>query len=122
MQDSTDLTTNKIFFSNKSYSRYFSVHYCSNFSTGYNFGNIIILHTQETQNISSQSCLTESKRSRQSNTEINQYLLQNSDLYRFGINNFWSSDGCSSSLLKIKLCRGCMFSNAVKIMIIISDV
>ena len=28
--------------------------------------------------------------------------MQNSDLYKFGINNFWSSDVCSSTLKKIK--------------------
>ena len=47
--------------------------------------------------------------------------MQNSDLYRFATNNFWSSDGCNSALQKIKLCRGHMFSNAVKIKIFISN-
>ena len=81
------------------------------------------MQTQETQNISSQSCLTASKRSGHSNnTGINQYEMQNYDLYKFGSNNFWSSYVYRISNSRIsKLCRGCMFSNAVKIMIFISD-
>ena len=43
-------------------------------------------------------------------------------IYKFGFDNFGTSDGCNSALQKIKLCRGCMFSNAVKIMMFISDV
>ena len=36
------------------------------------------------------------------------YRMQNSDLYNFGINcyNFWSSDVCSSTLKKIKAVQG----------------
>ena len=100
--DTTDLTTNKNFFSNNYIVGNFSVHYCSNLSTGYNFGNISIMQTQETQEVGSQPCLTASKGSRCSNTEINQYWMQNYDLYKFGINSFWSSDGCYSALQKIK--------------------
>ena len=71
--DTTDLTMNKYFFSNNYLVDIFSVHYCSNLSTGYNFGNISTMQTQETQNASSQSCLRASKRTRCSNTERNQY-------------------------------------------------
>ena len=46
--------------------------------------------------------------------------MQNSDLYKFGSSNIWSGDVSSSR--RSKLCRGCMFSNAMKIMICISDV
>ena len=80
------------------------------------------MQTQETPNISSQSFCSASKRNRCSNTDRNEYRIQNSNLYKFGINNFQSSDGCSSALQKIKLCRGCMFSNAVKIIIFISNI
>ena len=81
------------------------------------------MQIQETQNIISQSCLTASKRSRNSNnTERGQYRMQNSDLYEFGINNFSLVISAVLNSRKSKLCRGCMFSNAVKIKIFISDV
>ena len=47
--DNTALITNKNFFS-ELYHRCFSVHYCNNFSTGYNFNYISTMQTQETQN------------------------------------------------------------------------
>ena len=47
--------------------------------------------------------------------------MQNFDLYKFGFDNFRSTNGCNSALQKSKLCRGCMFSNTVKIMIFILD-
>ena len=48
--------------------------------------------------------------------------MQNSYLYMFGSNNVQFSDICSSTHQIIKLCRGYMFSNAVRIMIFISDI
>ena len=48
--------------------------------------------------------------------------MQNFDIHKFSFGNFRSSNGCNSALQKTKLCRGCTFSNAVKIMIFISDV
>ena len=48
--------------------------------------------------------------------------MQNSDLYKFGINNFHSHDGCNSTLQKVKIVQGTHFSNAVDLMIFISDV
>ena len=71
--DTTELTTNINFFSKNYIVDVFSVCYCNNLSTGYNFGNISIMQTSETQIISSQSCLAASKRSRCSNTGRNQY-------------------------------------------------
>ena len=47
--------------------------------------------------------------------------MQNVDLYKFGFHYFRSSNDCNSALHKSKLCRGCLFSNAVKIMIFKSD-
>ena len=74
-----------------------------NITTGCNFGNVSIMQTQESQKVSSQSCLTASKRRRSSNnTERNQYRKQNYDLYKFGSINFQSSDVCSYTLLKVK--------------------
>ena len=81
-----------------------------------------------TQNFSSQSCLAASRRGRYSNnTGRGHYrmYLQNSDLYNFGINNynFRPSDFCSSTLQKTKAVQRIIcFSNAVKIMLFISDV
>ena len=48
--------------------------------------------------------------------------MQNFDLYKFGFDNFRSSNGWNFALQKSKLCRGHMFSNTVKIMIFISDI
>ena len=48
--------------------------------------------------------------------------MQNSGLYQFDINNFGLVMVAVLHYRKSKLCRGCMFSNAVKIMIFISDV
>ena len=59
--DTIDLTT-KNFFSNNYIVDVFPVHYCSNITTGYNFGNISITQTQETQNVNSQSYPTASKK------------------------------------------------------------
>ena len=53
--DTTDLTTNKNFFSNKYMVDVFYVCYCSNLTMGYRFGYIFITPTQETLNASSQS-------------------------------------------------------------------
>ena len=120
--DSIELTTNKHFFSNNYMVDVF-LFIAAVISLLVTTFAIYLMQTQETQNISSQSCLTASKRSRCSNnTERNQYGMQSSDLYKFGSNNFQSSDVCSYTLQKSKLCRGCMFSNAVKIMMFISDV
>ena len=85
------------------------------------------MNIQETQNTSNQSCYTANKRSRSSNsTGRCQYTmyLQNSVLYNFGIKyfNFQPSDFSVLQSRKLKLCRGCMFLNAVKIMLFISDV
>ena len=100
-----------------------SVHHCSNITTGYSFGNISIMQTQETQNVSNQSCLTASKRSRHSNnTERNQYGMQNSDLYKFGINNFYSSNICRSTLQKSKAVQRMHMLYTVKIIIFILDI
>ena len=41
--------------------------------------------------------------------------MQNFDLHKFGIENFRPSNGCNPALQK-------MYSNAVKIMIFISDI
>ena len=49
--------------------------------------------------------------------------MQNLDLCKFGFDNFRSSDGCNFTLQKIKNgAEDSMFSNAVKIIIFISDV
>ena len=42
--------------------------------------------------------LQQVKKSRCSNTERNQYWMQNSDLYKFDFDNFWISDGCNFAL------------------------
>ena len=46
--DNTKLNSNKNFFYDNYNHRHFSVHYCDNFPTGYNFDNIFIMQTQET--------------------------------------------------------------------------
>ena len=50
--------------------------------------------------------------------------LQNADLYNFSINcyNFGLVMFAVLHPRKLKLCRGCLFSNAVKIMLFILDV
>ena len=48
--------------------------------------------------------------------------MQNFGIYKFNSDNFRSSNDCNSAFQKSKLCRGCTFSNTVKIMIVISDV
>ena len=50
--------------------------------------------------------------------------MQNSDLYNFGINCYNFGLGMFAVLhsRKLKLYRGCLFSNAVKIMLFILDV
>ena len=50
--------------------------------------------------------------------------MQNSDLYNFGINcyNFGLLMFAVLHSRKLKLCRQCLFSNAVKIMLFILDV
>ena len=46
--DSMELNNNKNFFSDNYIIDVFSVHYCDNFPTGYNFDSIFIMQTQET--------------------------------------------------------------------------
>ena len=78
---------------------FFSVHCCSNLFTGYNFGNISIMQTQETQNISSQSFLTASKRSSQSKKHRKKSIWNAKfDIYKFGSKDFWSMDVFSYTL------------------------
>ena len=48
--------------------------------------------------------------------------MQNFGIYRYHSDNIRFSYGYNLALQKIKFCRGCTFSNAVKIMIFISDV
>ena len=48
--------------------------------------------------------------------------MQNFDIYKFSFDDIRTSYGCNFTLEKSKLCRGHTFSNAVKIMIFISDV
>ena len=51
--DNTDMNlSNKIFLSNNFIINVFSVCYCGSFSNGYDFGNIFVMLTQETQNAS----------------------------------------------------------------------
>ena len=74
---------------------------------------------------SSQSCLTSSKRRRHSsNTGRDHYGMENSELYILALTVTIFSLVMFPVLYsrKLKLCRGCMFSNAVKIMIFILDV
>ena len=47
--------------------------------------------------------------------------MQNFDIHKFSFDNIRPSNGCTFTL-KSKFCRGQTFSNAVKIMIFISDV
>ena len=48
--------------------------------------------------------------------------MQNFDIHKLSLDNIRTSYGCNFALQKSKLCRGCAFCNAVKIMIFISDV
>ena len=48
--------------------------------------------------------------------------MQNFGIYKFGFNNIRFSYGCSLYYRKSKFCKGHTFSNAVKIMVFISDV
>ena len=79
---------NKGFFSNNFIVNVFLFHCCNNLIFGHNIGNILIVQTQETQNISHQSCFKTSKRSRYSNNTgrcHHDMYLKNSVLYKFGI-------------------------------------
>ena len=48
--------------------------------------------------------------------------MQNFSIYRYNFDNIRFSYGCNFALQKTKFCRGCTFSNSVKIMVLISDV
>ena len=48
--------------------------------------------------------------------------IQNYVILALTVNSFWSSNVCSSTLQNIKAVQGMHFSNAVKIIIFISDV
>ena len=48
--------------------------------------------------------------------------MQNYHIHKSSFDNFRPSNGCNSALKKSKWCRGHLFSNAVNIMIFISDV
>ena len=118
---------NKIFFSDNFRVDVFSIHYCSNFIIGYNFGNIFTMQPQETWNTSNQSCFTANKRCRYSNNpgrcHYSMYL-QNSFLKNLAlsISIFGLVIFADLHSRKLKLCRGCLLSNGVKIMLFISDV
>ena len=80
----------------------------------------LLCKKQETQNTNSQSCFATSKKVgtvKEINTECEIHAYISLDLTILGL--------VMVAILhyrKSKLCRGCMFSNAVKIMIFISDV
>ena len=100
----------------------FLVHYCDNFPTGYNFDSIFILQTQETSNTNSQSDFTHVKEvaavmQKEINSECRtlayiSLVLTILALVMVAILHY----------RKAKFCRGCTISNAVKIMVFISDV
>ena len=48
--------------------------------------------------------------------------MQSFGIYRYSFDNIRTGYGYNFALQKSRLCRGCKFSNAVKIMVFISDV
>ena len=128
--DNTDTNLpNTNFFSNNFIVDVFSVitAYCNNFNIGYNFDNIFTMYTQETQNASNQSCFIANERSRCSNrqedvTTTCTCKIQFYIILALSISIFTLVIFAVLHSRKLKLCKGHLFSNAVKLMLFISDV
>ena len=99
--DTTDLTVNKNFFSNSYIVDVFLFITAIISVLVMTLAVYLLCKHKKLKRTSSQSCYATNKRSGCSNTGRNQYWMQNSDLYKFGINNFWSSNGCNSTLYKV---------------------